>query len=202
MNFVKYIFCICFFLLIEAFTTRPFLNEKEERSGVNAPMNFTITGNDVFTKALNDFILKTDTLSIAKNFITALNERRINFVPATNTDRIVTLKIYKGNEMKFKFIYDYDLFKQLPQQTIELILLHEMYHMYKGNNSENEKDHEDMSKDPLYLDALKKLFPDQSDQFYEMAQYAGTVGSPVFEDLPFEKQDELIALFHRYQVTY
>ena len=202
MNFVKYIFCICFFLLIEAFTTRPFQNEKEETSGVNAPMNFTITGNNVFTKALNDFILKTDTLSIAKNFITALNDRSINFVPAANTDRIVTLKIYKGDEMKFKFIYDYDLFKQLPQQTIELILLHEMYHMYKGNNSENEKDHEDMSKDPLYLDALKKLFPDQSDQFYEMAQYAGTVGSPVFEDLPFEKQDELIALFHRYQVTY
>ncbi|MGL5731038.1 MAG: hypothetical protein ACRCX5_07940, partial [Bacteroidales bacterium] len=160
------------------------------------------TGNEVFTKALNNFVDKVDTLELANNFINAINERNINFVPATNTDRIVTLKIYKGDHFKFKFIYDYDLFKQLSEQTIELILLHEVYHMFKGNDSENEKDHEEMSKDPLYLEALKTVFPNESEQFYQMARYAGTVGSPVFENLPYAKQDELIALFHRYNVTY
>lgn len=202
MNPLKYIACICCLLFAEAFTVTSFQDTKEDTRGIDVPMTFTITGNDVFTKALNNFIEKVDTVEIAKNFITAINGRNINFVPSTNSDRIVTLEIYKGDQFQFKFIYDYDLFKQLTEQTIELILLHEVYHMYKGNDSENEKDHEEMSKDPLYLKALKTVFPNESDQFYQMAQYAGTVGSPVFEDLPYEKQDELIALFHRYQVTY
>ncbi|MGL4779735.1 MAG: hypothetical protein ACRCXN_02725 [Bacteroidales bacterium] len=202
MNRVKFIVCIVCLLFAEGFTAPSFQDRKEGSRNSDTPMTFTITGNEIFTKALNNVIEKIDTLELAQNFINAINERNINFIPATNTDRIVTLKIYKGDHFRFKFIYDYDLFKQLSEKTIELILLHEVYHMYKGNNSENEKDHEEMSKDPLYLEALKIVFPNESDQFYQMAQYAGTVGSPVFEDLPYEKQDELIALFHRYNVTY
>lgn len=160
------------------------------------------TGNDTLNKDISNIIsiLGDDTLT--HSFLNAYKSRNIFFVPQKYPERIVDLVVYKGKPLKYKFRYDYKEFPYLPEDARKSIIIHEMYHIFKGSASDNDHDHEAMTTDPLFLNALKKIFPDEKDYFYENMSYAGTIGSPVFEHLTPNKKDELISFFHRYNIYY
>lgn len=175
---------------------------KEKRADHTAEIPVIQTGNDTLNKDLSNIIsiLENDSLSIA--FLKAYKNRNIYFVPQKKPDRIVDLVVYKGKPLRYKFRYDYNEFPYLPEAARKAIIIHEMYHIYKGSGSDNDHDHEAMTKDPLFLNALKKVFPDENSYFYKNMSFAGTIGSPVFEHLTSNQKDELISFFHRYNIYY
>lgn len=160
------------------------------------------TGNDSLDKDISGilFVLADDSLVIP--FLQAYQSRQIYFVPQKHPDRIVDLVVYKGSPLRYKFRYDYKEYQALPSDARKAIIIHEMYHIYRGLNSNNDHDHEEMTKDPLYLQALEKIFPDRPFSFYDQMSYAGTIGSPVFEQLSLNHQNELIDFFHRNKIYY
>lgn len=160
------------------------------------------TGNDTLNKDISNIISILGDDTLAHSFLNAYKSRNIYFVPQKNPDRIVDLVVYKGDPLKYKFRYDYKEFPYLPEQARKSIIIHEMYHIFKGSASDNDHDHEAMTTDPLFLNALKKIFPDEKEYFYENMSYAGTIGSPVYEHLTSNKKDELINFFHRYNIYY
>lgn len=164
---------------------------------------FIQTGNDSLSKDISEVLsgLGPDD-SLAISFLKAYDDKRIYFVPQREPDRIVDMMIYKSLPAKYKFRYDYHEYPYLSTDARKAIILHEMYHIFKGLDTDNDHDHEEMTKDPVYLHALEKIFPDESLAFYGHMAYAGTMGSPVFEELPLNKQDELIDFFHRYKIYY
>lgn len=160
------------------------------------------TGNDTLNKDISDIISILGEDSLVRSFLKAYKSRNIYFVPQKYPERIVDLVVYKGKPLKYKFRYDYKEFPYLSEAARKAIIIHEMYHIFKGSNSNNDRDHEAMTTDPLFLNALKKIFPDENTYFYENMSFAGTIGSPVFEHLTSNKKDELINFFHRYNIYY
>ncbi|MGL5788249.1 MAG: hypothetical protein ACRCX4_15765 [Bacteroidales bacterium] len=161
------------------------------------------TGNDSLSKDISTVINELGPAdSLASCFLKAYQDKRIYFVPQRDPDRIVDMMIYKSDPLKYKFRYDIYEYPYLSAGARKAIIIHEMYHIFKGQNTDNDHDHEEMTKDPVYLHALEKLFPDKTLSFYDLMAYAGTMGSPVFEELPLNKQDELIDFFHRNKIYY
>ncbi|MGL5920395.1 MAG: hypothetical protein ACRCZQ_07840 [Bacteroidales bacterium] len=92
------------------------------------------TGNDTLNKDISNIIsiLGDDTLT--HSFLNVYKSRNIYFVPQKYPDRIVDLVVYKGDPLIYKFRYDYQEFPYLPEQARKSIIIHEMYHIYKGGS--------------------------------------------------------------------
>ena len=58
-------------------------------------------------------------------------------------------------------------------------------------NQISDSDHAEQVSDPNFMAWLRMTFPDYSDDEYELLKYAGTPGSPVFENLSDEKKEEI-----------
>lgn len=52
-----------------------------------------------------------------------------------------------------------------------------------------------MVGDEEYMNFIEDVIPGHSDEFYYNMSYAGTIGSPVYDDLNTDKKDELEAFF-------
>jgi hypothetical protein len=82
----------------------------------------------------------------------------------------------------------------------KIIIAHEMYHVYKietgpaNQTGANDYHHILMVLDPDYKAMLTEIFPGHDDAYYDMLKYAGTVGSPIFDNLP-EAEQNAIRLF-------
>ncbi len=69
-----------------------------------------------------------------------------------------------------------------------------------GALKSNDADHALMVTDPVYKDFLKEAFPGHDPAFDDALVYAGTIESPVFEELSDEKQKLLLDLFKQYNI--
>lgn len=82
-----------------------------------------------------------------------------------------------------------------------MVSVHEIWHLYKFEKGEvngaqtNAEHHQSMIDNPDYKNMIKDLFPDKSDEFHNNARYAGTIGTPVFDNLSKENQKELMDFF-------
>lgn len=83
----------------------------------------------------------------------------------------------------------------------KMIIAHELYHFYKiENGPENEAGandyhHSMMILDTAYRAMLMEIFPDHDEAYYDMLRFAGTVGSPIFEDLPQAERTAILDFF-------
>jgi hypothetical protein len=56
--------------------------------------------------------------------------------------------------------------------------------------------------DPAYTTMLKDLFPGHNDDYYNMLKMCGTIGSPVFENLPQADKVALMNFFYNNGIYY
>lgn len=128
-----------------------------------------------------------------------INEQKINFTPDNTIKYVVEGMVY-GSLNGFLFKYKDNLMNSLSAFSIQVIWAHEMYHVYSAGSGalkSNDADHALMVKDLVYKDFLKEAFPGHDPAFYDALVYAGTIGSPVFEELSDEKQELLLNFFEK-----
>lgn len=115
-----------------------------------------------------------------------------------------------------------DYFSNVTDNSTKMIIAHELYHFFKvetgfGNGyNANDQHHTQMVMDSDYRSMLMEIFPgheQDSNNFYNtttgeqwdyygMLRFAGTIGSPIFNDLAQADQDALIDFFDRNGINY
>ena len=86
----------------------------------------------------------------------------------------------------------------LSDFAIQIIWIHEFEHYYLDTHNSvtgNDIDHANMITDPNYLNWLKEEFPGHTDDYYNDLKYAGTLTSPVYQNLSDDCKDELEIFF-------
>lgn len=126
--------------------------------------------------------------------------------------RIVEIEVVKVNgQLGYKFYFDSKAINKGSERGVTMVGVHELFHInnidnkgvdLSSNNAMNNRDHADMVSDPEYLDWLKVLVPGKDDEYYENLRYAGTIGSPVFDDLDEKRQRELKKFFRNNKIYY
>ncbi|MDD4191551.1 MAG: hypothetical protein PHI28_09470 [Mangrovibacterium sp.] len=83
----------------------------------------------------------------------------------------------------------------------KMIIAHEMFHFYKietgpaNQAGANDYHHSLMVLEPDYRAMLKEIFPGFTEAEYDMLRFAGTLGSPIFDDLPQAERTAIIDFF-------
>lgn len=135
--------------------------------------NFTDEENKIVDSLINNGIFtaeKTDTVKTAQIKITN---------PKDPSRRKYELQINKY------------IAENLNAKIIKGLLVHEFGHLFSnergefGSDTEGLEDyqHRMMIEGKYFPDFFKRMFPNQSPDFYQYGPYNGTPGSPVFEDL-------------------
>lgn len=146
--------------------------------------------------------------SIEFVFSDCKNKGMLFFLSDYNIGRVAETAIrfdpITGKATRVEIHFNPSIINSLNRPAVDLIMVHEMFHIYYevtfGKNS-NDGDHYQMIYNPYYVQCLKQVFYG-SDSYFEKLKYAGTQGSPVYDDLPAERQEELIEFFKEKQIYY
>lgn len=93
--------------------------------------------------------------------------------------------------------YNEKYFSGLTDQGELLVLFHEYLHGYLAMNG-NRWDHSTFINSNEYMQGIKDIFPDQSDEFYEMMRYAGCADADEFKNLSFKEKSEIASFVNNY----
>lgn len=151
---------------------------------------------------LNKILEAITKSTLTKGIKDAMKDGRISVKDAKSSN-IFTIQVKKvGGQWTYSVSYNAATVSGDNIGT-KLVIGHEVYHIHRFENGgyygteTNAKHHEQMVNDPLYKDMLKELIPGQTEDFYNKAIYAGTPGTPIFDNLTKAEQDAITAFFEK-----
>ena len=156
--------------------------------------------NPTFDNAINSVIGLTAS-SIADGITLAMNEGRITVNSSTsNPIFYVTFTMNAEGKWIYTIAMNPNNLTNLDNGT-KMIIAHEMYHFYKigtgpaNQAGANDYHHALMVLDSDYSSMLMEIFPGHDSAYYDMLRFAGTPGSPIFDNLPQAERDAIQQFF-------
>ncbi|MCD8185444.1 MAG: hypothetical protein LUD68_03020 [Rikenellaceae bacterium] len=168
------------------------------------------TRNDKLDKALELLLAKLGITEIGKVLQAMLNGQTLNFASHENFPCLMGL--LPASAEVINFWYNPNELNSITEHGLTVACLHEMYHLYRFDNGTwrienwfgltsdqqqallitiNQNDHQAQVNDPNYLEWLKEALPGSPDSEYDYLRYAGTIGTPVFDDLSSSRKNEI-----------
>lgn len=145
--------------------------------------------------------------SIVSGYLGVINEGRILSVNTTS-DGIFYMGCSRNAEGKWLYtIYmDPNYFSDPSSNGTKALVAHELYHFFlfeteSGNQANiNNYHHSRMVDSPEYKTMLRDMFYGHGDEYYDTLSYAGTIGTPTFENLEPRVKEEIINFFIRNEI--
>lgn len=134
----------------------------------------------------------------------AADEGRLSVKEETNSSAVFSISVIKKDgKWEYHMTVNPALLGKADGITSLIIFVHEIDHISRFEKNEvstilsntNDDHHKSMVNDSGYKDFLKEAIPNKDKEFYDNAVYAGTVGSPVYDNLSEEKRLSLNEFF-------
>lgn len=132
-------------------------------------------------------------------------------VPFVQQDTVAVMNIKftvitMGNHTKIEIshiAYNPQEVRDLSENGLKIVILHEFMHAYLsqiGQGGKQEEEHQKFVERGEYLQAIKELFPNEDDDFYEVVKYAGCVDCEAFNGLSPEKKERITDMLDYYNL--
>lgn len=180
------------------------------------PSSSLLDGNILLrdgTKTQNAFnaILKKSKHTKTEGVKKAADEGRLNVKEDSKSSEVFNISVRKKDgKWEYHMTVNPTLLGKADDITSLIIFAHEIDHISRFEKNEvsevlsntNDDHHKSMVNDSGYKDFLKQAIPDKESKFYDNIVYAGTVGSPVYDNLSEKKRTALEKFFDDNKILY